>query len=312
MTYFLNGLEGSRMSSTRTPTYSICICNYNMADTIELSLNSLINQLDECFEIVIVDDGSSDSSVNIIKKVQKRFKNLKLISLERDRNRKLGFTRNISIQEAVGEYVLLHLDCDDVFGPFIADFVKVFHRIEQAIGHDILLSGQHINMARKRFLLSHGPYINIYRGEDRHFWSRVAATGAYVPLDHIDFITRMPKNRRRRLRKNVIDTFDHMRNDFRFGVSLRKYFSYEIKNRSLFSKKLFAFRVAMLIPSWIAASFDQPISQEGCIGNHEVFAAYREKNRGTYKEIMERYGHSPEIDFLNSDAQQIFSDKEVV
>ena len=36
------------------PTYSICMCNYNMADTLERSLTSLLTQLDDEFEVVLI------------------------------------------------------------------------------------------------------------------------------------------------------------------------------------------------------------------------------------------------------------------
>lgn len=287
--------------------YSICMCNYNMADTIEQSLTSLLKQLDGRFEVVLVDDGSSDESVAIAKTMQTKHPNLRIVALPRDRNRKLGKTRNISIAEAQGEYVLLHLDSDDVFGPYLTDFVEVFHRIESCLRRDILLSGQHINMSRRDFLLSHGPYLNIYRGEDRNLWSRMAKINAWIPLDHIDFITRLPKNIKKKTFKNIFDTFDHMKNDFRSGVRLSRYLKYEIEKRNQYSIKLFVFRLTMLLPSWFFAQFEEPISQDGTLGGVEEFADYRARMRGTYGEIMLRNGCDPSLTFLgNKEAMQIF------
>jgi glycosyltransferase involved in cell wall biosynthesis len=287
--------------------YSICMCNYNMADTIEQSLASLLKQLDDRFEVVLVDDGSSDESVAIAKTMQMKHPNLRIVALPRDQNRKLGKTRNISIAEAQGEYVLLHLDCDDVFGPYLTDFVEVFHRVESCLRRDILLSGQHINMSRRDFLLSHGPYLNMYRGEDRNLWSRMAKINAWIPLDHIDFITRLPKNIKKKTLKNIFDTFDHMKNDFRSGVRLSRYFKYEIEKRNQYSIKLFLFRLIMLLPSWFFALFEEPISQDGTLGGVEEFADYRERIRGTYGEIMHRNGCDPSLIFLkNKEAMKIF------
>jgi glycosyltransferase involved in cell wall biosynthesis len=299
------------MNSNEKIRYSICICNYNMADTIERSLISLLTQINDDFEVIIVDDGSNDASVSIIRRLQSSFNNLRLIALERNKKRRLGLTRNISIKEARGDYVILHLDCDDIFGPHIQDFVKVFRRIEKCIGMDILVSGQHINMARREFLLAHGPYINIYRGEDRNLWTRMAKINAWIPLDHIDFITRLPKESRKKLKKNINDTFDHMKNDFKSGVTLRKYISYEIKKRKLYPLKFFIFRMAMLLPSWFFSLFEDPISQEGTLGSPEAFASYRERVRGTYPEVMARYGCDPSLSFLDNDSRRIFAGKTV-
>ncbi len=288
------------------PMYSICMCNYNMASTLHESLTSLLSQLDERFEIIVVDDGSNDESVSIISSLAKTYTALRLIALPRDKKRKLGFTRNISIQEARGTYVMLHLDCDDVFGPYLTDFVEVFHRLEKCMKRDILLSGQHVNMARRDFLLSHGPYLNMYRGEDRHLWSRLASIGAYIPLDHIDFIIRLPKPIRLRFSKMLWDQFDHMRNDFRSGITFRRYFLYEMQKATERTFKYQAFRYLMLFPTWLISRFDDPISQVGTIGSPETFAAYREKTRGSFSELMLRCGGNPDLSFLRPEARNIF------
>lgn len=306
----LNHIENIKKSITN-PLYSICICNYNMAHTISSSLGSLLPQLDERFEVIIVDDGSSDNSVDVIQLFAKEYSALRLIKLERDANRKLGFTRNISIKQARGSYVLLHLDCDDIFGPYIQDFVEVFQRIEVAAGRDILLSGQHVNMAKRDFLLEFGPYINIYRGEDRDLWSRMAKIDAYIPFDHIDFIERIPKSASLKYPKMVKDTIDHMKNDFRSGVTFPKYVWYEFRKSRERTLKYQVFRYLMLLPSWILSWAEPSISQIGRVGSPEEFAEYREKNRGTYAELMIRFGADPSISFLRPDAQYIFSEKPI-
>src|SRR3990172_7137573 len=105
------------------PTYSICICNYNMADTLERALVSVLDQVDRDYEILVIDDGSSDESVSILRALAGRYTALRVIELERDPKRRLGETRNISVREARGEYVILHVDTDDVWEPYIKDFV---------------------------------------------------------------------------------------------------------------------------------------------------------------------------------------------
>lgn len=287
--------------------YSICICNYNMEDTIEESLESLLSQLDENFEVLLVDDGSSDNSVDIVKVLQKKYKNLRLIELKRDKNRKLGFTRNISIREAQGEYVLLHLDCDDRFGPYIIDFVKVFHKIEKSFGYNILLSGQHVNMANRNFLLKHGPYLNIFRGEDRNLWARLAKLHAWVPLKHIDFIERMKKNPKQRFWGTIWKTFDAIKNDFRSGVSLKNFVAYQLKSMDVLSLKLIFLNWIIWPFAYFFAKFESPIPQEDTIGSSEAFAKYRDEVGGYYAEIMSRNGADPSLSFLeNEKSREIF------
>ena len=55
------------------PIYSICMCNYNMARTLERAVSSVAEQLDDRFEIVLVDDGSSDDSVSIMHDLAARY-----------------------------------------------------------------------------------------------------------------------------------------------------------------------------------------------------------------------------------------------
>ncbi|MCH9053736.1 MAG: glycosyltransferase family 2 protein [Proteobacteria bacterium] len=279
-----------------------------MEETLEASLSSILDQLDDNYEVLVVDDGSSDSSVHVIRELQKKYRSLRLIELERDPARKLGLTRNISISNARGDYVLLHLDCDDVFGPHVKDFVEVFHRIEHCVRRDILLSGQHINMAKREFLLERGPYRNLYRGEDRDLWSRLATINAYIPFDHVDFITRLPKPKKMRIGKTIIDTFDHMRNDLKEGTYLIRYIQLEFQKLHLYSLKLKLFRMAMIFPAWICSVFDEPLPKVEKMGSFEEFASYREKTRGTYSSIMKRHGCEPDLSFLSYEAQKVFGE----
>lgn len=290
-----------------TPSYSICMCNYNMGDTIERSLRTLFGQLDERFEIIVVDDGSDDDSVAVLRRLEADFPILRVFTLQRDSYRKLGATRNYSIEQARGEYVLLHLDCDDIFGPYLSDFVKVFHEIEKVYDYDILLSGQHINMIRRQFIIDQGMYENMYRGEDRNLWSRMAAIDAYIPMDHMDFVVRLPKTRSKRLSKAIVDTFDHMCNDHRSGIALLKYYQYEFAKRRSYSLRLFLFRLFMLIPSKIASLFMPPIVQARTVGSAEEFAAYRERVRGTYAEIVARRGGKADFSILSPGGRRVFT-----
>ena len=58
------------------PIYSICICNYNMAETLEAALKSVLDQLDDRYEVIVIDDGSTDSSKEKLHKISKEYQNL--------------------------------------------------------------------------------------------------------------------------------------------------------------------------------------------------------------------------------------------
>ena len=93
------------------PYFSVCIPLFNKANFISETLRSVIDQDFSDFEIVIVDDGSTDDSA---KKVAQFDDNrIKLIQQE---NQGASAARNRAIQESTGEYIAF-LDADDLWYP---------------------------------------------------------------------------------------------------------------------------------------------------------------------------------------------------
>lgn len=291
--------------------YSICVCNYNMAGTLERAMASILDQLDERFEMVIVDDGSSDGSIKAVERLQKRYPGLiRLVALPRDATRRLGFTRNISLEEARGVYALLHLDCDDITAPYIKDFITLFHRIETCFERPFLLSGAPIQMGNRAFLLSQGPYRNINRGEDRDMLSRLAAEGRLVPFAHKSFKTRLPKTLGERIYRSVYYTYDSHVNTFRAGESLMNFLRLELgKNQNRFSFRTRLMRLALTGPGWIAARFKGPLprlSAQETLETPEERVAHRLQHGGTYAQIMARHGKDADWSGLSPAARAMF------
>lgn len=91
------------------PKFSIIIPVYNVESYLDKCLHSIINQTLQDFEIIIVNDGSTDNSISIINKYDGKYKNIKVISQE---NQGLSMARNNGIKIACGEYFIL-VDSDD-------------------------------------------------------------------------------------------------------------------------------------------------------------------------------------------------------
>lgn len=165
--------------------YTIAICNYNMAETLEESLKSILNQIDDRFEVLVVDDASTDESQTILEKLAGEYDQLRTLYLDPDPNRKLGETRNISVQESNGEYVILDLDVDDVYQEgIIQDFVYVFHEFEHKLGEKRVIQMPGIRMTSRDFWLEIGPYRNLpVGGEDRDCWRRLLDRNALIYID---------------------------------------------------------------------------------------------------------------------------------
>lgn len=89
------------------PKYSIIIPAYNAEKTIENTINSVINQSYCNWEIVVVENGSIDSTNSVVGK----FLNDKRISLIHSK-KGVSFARNKGIENSTGEWILF-LDADD-------------------------------------------------------------------------------------------------------------------------------------------------------------------------------------------------------
>jgi len=221
------------------PIYSICVPNLNMGKTIGEALRSVLSQIDHNYEMVVVDDGSKDNSINILEELKIEFTNLRTIYLPRDKRRNLADTRNISVENAKGDYCILHIDCDDIWEPYIQDFVKVFHALESIHVKPFLLSGQQINMGKREFLLENGPYKNGHMLEDRDMWIRFFNLDAWIPLDHVVFRTRMPLTTKQKFKKKFLlpirqmkDNVDKGQNWLFYCKNLwKKYTSQNLKYR---------------------------------------------------------------------------------
>lgn len=95
-------------------TLSLIIPVYKVEAYIEACLCSVLQQLPDWAEVIIVDDGSPDDSIDIAEEVLCRYPQLKpQVSILRQHNRGLSEARNSGIVHAEGQHVGF-LDSDDV------------------------------------------------------------------------------------------------------------------------------------------------------------------------------------------------------
>lgn len=90
---------------------SIIVPMYNAEKYISNCLDSLLGQgiSSDMYEIIVVNDGSTDDGEKIVNGYQEEYKNIRLITVE---NGGQSYARNIGINNAVGEY-LFFVDSDD-------------------------------------------------------------------------------------------------------------------------------------------------------------------------------------------------------
>ena len=85
---------------------------FNKEQYIIESLKNIKNQTLKDIEIIAVNDGSTDNSLKIIKKLSKNDNRIKIVN--NDRNHGLLYSRSMGIINSTGEY-LINLDPDDLF-----------------------------------------------------------------------------------------------------------------------------------------------------------------------------------------------------
>jgi len=172
----------------RVPAVSIALCTYNGAEFLAAQLDSLLAQSFTDFEIVAVDDGSSDATVAILQAYAQRDARLRVFANQRNLGFKLNF--EVALQKCRGP-LIAPCDQDDVWQPrklaqlvpLTATHVMAYcdSALMDAGGKDL---GLRMSQAR-RMLTTAEPlaflFANCISGHAMLFRREVLASGLPVP-----------------------------------------------------------------------------------------------------------------------------------
>jgi glycosyltransferase involved in cell wall biosynthesis len=122
----------------KNPFFSVVIPLYNKAKFIEDTLKSVIGQTFEEFEIIIVDDGSTDTSLAIVSKID----DPRIIIMQQS-NHGVSHARNKGIERAKGKYMAL-IDADDLWYPNHLE--ELYNTISQFPNADLICNGYEIDL----------------------------------------------------------------------------------------------------------------------------------------------------------------------
>ena len=110
---------------------SVVVPLYNKERAVVDTIHSVLNQTIVPYELIIVDDGSTDNSLNVIRKRISELENERIRVIHKE-NGGVSSARNRGIKEAKGEYIAL-LDGDDLWNPtFLEEQVKLIHNFPKA------------------------------------------------------------------------------------------------------------------------------------------------------------------------------------
>ena len=94
------------------PYFSLIIPSYNRAHSIKKAINSILEQSFQDFEIIVIDDCSTDNTANVIESMR----HPKIHYFRNELNQERCISRNIGIEKATGTYICF-LDSDDYHLP---------------------------------------------------------------------------------------------------------------------------------------------------------------------------------------------------
>lgn len=117
--------------------FSIIMPAYNAEKFIEFSIKSVLAQTVSSWELVIVDDGSYDKTVNICEKYSEKDSRIKIV---RCKNSGVSNARNIGISNAAGEYIVF-LDSDD---SLTENCIEIYQRIIKESCQDVIISNYYV------------------------------------------------------------------------------------------------------------------------------------------------------------------------
>ncbi|MDG6994395.1 MAG: glycosyltransferase [Nitrososphaerota archaeon] len=150
------------------PKYSICVTTYNCISTIKESLDSILSQIDQKYEVIVVDNRSTDGSLEVLQELARDNK-VRLIVEKTSR----GCGRQRAFEHSKGEFIIDHIDADDVYKPILSKLIGYYHANFE--GNMMLCKGFFV--APRDLILAVGGWKDLQWGEDWELYARIAALG---------------------------------------------------------------------------------------------------------------------------------------
>jgi glycosyltransferase involved in cell wall biosynthesis len=108
--------RSSRILRNYRPTVSVVVTSYNYAHIIRETLDALVAQTYPAHEILVVDNGSKDDSVSIIREYEAKWPSVRLLQHEGGMNKGLPASVKLGAETATGEFVAF-CEADDLWTP---------------------------------------------------------------------------------------------------------------------------------------------------------------------------------------------------
>lgn len=148
--------------------FSVVVPLYNKAYSIHRCIDSVLSQIDSNFEIIIIDDGSTDSSVNIVCTYFDSQIESGLIQIIKQENQGVSVARNKGVKLSSSNFICF-LDADDEWKP---DFLKNINKLIESYPEAGLFCLQHETMLNGKCVRNKSLYKKGYFGLVDNFFKR--------------------------------------------------------------------------------------------------------------------------------------------
>ena len=221
---------------------------YQTGKTIRPCFETLLPQLDEGFEMVVVDSESTDGSLDYLRELEEQGR-IRLIVQKCNR----GEGRQIAVERAEGEVLVQQIDADQLYEPFLQD-AAMEYEVEAQKDPDVLfvlMSEQHlevgdrmsapVSFVRKESFMSKTKWPPLQYGEDvfvfdvfkqeGHYKERIGEYASQVQGNLFGLVRRLVANK-----KEMFDS------GFSFRTTLK---------RTRYHGLLFLLRAMTVVLAWI-------------------------------------------------------------
>ncbi|MDA4118704.1 MAG: glycosyltransferase, partial [Thaumarchaeota archaeon] len=158
----------------------MCITHRNNLSTIERSLDSILSQVTDRHEVIVVDGMSTDGSLELLKRYESEGK-IRLIVKKSSRGR----GRQLAFEYSTGNFILANVDLDEIYPSRMLEDLAALEPLAKEkmvmVNDRTVRSGSHgFTLCARDIITSLGGWMDLNYYEDYELWRRAATQGKYV------------------------------------------------------------------------------------------------------------------------------------
>lgn len=186
--------------------WSFLTTNYNKADALDVSIESMLQSLPEDGELVIVDGGSTDGSIEKLREFEDSDDRVRVFVEESN----LGEGRQIAMEKCTGDAVVEHLDTDREYGD-LQEYLDLYERLVDKHDNLFLMTLDSVYLTSPDVSEMMGGWPPISRAEERVYTDRAIETAGVTPRLY-------PSSRSEEIDTEDISTLGDRMNKWRYEI----------------------------------------------------------------------------------------------